>query len=707
VTQRGARRALPLAAICLAGLCGAVVAGGPAARAQSADAPLPVQVAVQEISPYLEPDGTFVLRARLVSGSSTTLDRVQVRIRVDDAVGSRSELQQLASEPPSDADFLTLDDELVPDELSPGDVASLDVELPADTPELRRLFGSTNGVHPVRIEVRARDGAGSRTRVGVADTFLPWWPHPTERTRIAWLWPLVATDHRGADGRFVDDSLAEELEDGRLDTLLSVGAAASGTTPVTWVLDPMLAESAATMSRGYVVRGPKGSIDGAGRDAATRWLAAARAALGDVRTRTLALPYADPDVTALTRAGLRDVVGTAVRTGRTLLVDLGLPPGEPDLAWPPEGAVDVPTLGVLASNGVRHVLVADSSLEAPDDESSATASAASPLVGATATPLTAVAVDSALSDIVADGPGAGRTAEGTRLALQRVVAETAFFTLERPSISRDLVVAPPRLWNPARPYAARLLDLSASVPWLRPDVVTNVAGRPRDDVDRFLTFTAAARERELPGELLSATTVERDRVERYRSILVPSSGDTGTGSLPDRLELALLRTTSSRFRDRTGDGRDLLNGVRRVLDAQFGKVTVARGGLITMGGDTARLPITLVNDLDATVRVQVRIDSRNRLSLPDGEVRTEVVPPGRRQLQVSARALVPGDFVITVALATPDGRALPGEPTPLRVRSSAYGKVALAVTVGAFVLLLLGSATRLVRRRRAAAKAVA
>ncbi|HVF21284.1 MAG TPA: DUF6049 family protein [Mycobacteriales bacterium] len=698
---RPARRPAALAAL-LCAVAGVVAPSGDA-LAQAENERLTVQVAVEEISPYLSPEGSLVLRARLVSRSSIALDRVQVRIRVDDAVRSRSELQQLAGSPPDDADFLTVDDELVPDELSPGDVAEIDLRIPAESPELRRLFGSGNGVHPLRIEVRARGAGSTRTRVGVADTFLPWWTADTDRTRIAWLWPLVSDDHRGADGRFVDDDLAEEIsDDGRLDTLLTLGTAAAPTTPVTWVIDPLLAESVAAMSRGYDVPRKGGSTEGAGQPAATAWLTAARAALADGRTRTVALPYADPDIAALTRAGLRDVVGNAIRTGRSVLNDVGLPQGDLRVSWPPDGAVDVPTLGVLASNGIRDVIVADTGLESADDNTNATPSAASSLDGATATPLTAIAADSALSALVAEGPAAGGTAEGTRLALQRVLAETAFFTLERPSVSRDLVIAPPRLWNPSRPFAAGLLALSGEVPWLRPDVISNVAQRPRDDVERFLSYTGVARERELPAGLLESSTVEREQVERYRSILVPGSGDTATGSLPDRLELALLRSTSARFRDDLDGAGDLLSDVRDVLSSHFEKVSVAQGGVITMGGDTARLPITIVNDLDATVRVQVRIDSRNRLSLPDGEVRTEVVPPGRRQLQVSAQAQVPGDFIITVALATPDGRALPGEPTTLRVRSSAYGKVALAVTIGAFVLLLLGSAARLIRRRRTA-----
>lgn len=700
--RRPARRVIVLTAASAA--AGALAAGDlRPALAQTDPAALSVRVAVQEMPAYLTPGEPFTLRARLVSDGSDSLDRVQVRLRVGEAVGSRSELAQLARTPPVDGAIVPFDDGTIPEEIAPGDVTSLDVELPGDA--LARVLGTTNGVHPVRIEVRARSGSGRRVTVGVADTFLPWWPEATATTRIAWVWPLTAAHTRGGDGRFLDDSLADELDDeGRLDTLLSVAAAAVDRTPVTWAVDPALVDAAAQMTGGYAVRGAtdKRATDGVGAEAADRWLREARAALSDPRSRTLALPYGDPDVAALTRAGLRDLTGAAIDTGRRVLTEHRFPAGERDLAWPPEGAVDVPTLGVLAVHGARSVVLSGPNLQlADDDESNATPSAASTLAGAATATLTALAADHQLAQLVADGPSAGGTAEGTRLALQRVVAETAFFTLERPSQSRDLVVAPPRGWNPTGPFAAGLLDVSSRVPWLRPDVLTNVASRPRDDVERLLSYTSADRERELPGAVLTSARAERDRVEQYRALLVPSREEP-PDRLADRLELALLRATSAGFRAAPQAARELVDDVRDLLSDRFGKVTVAHGGLITMGGDTARLPITLVNDLDHTVRVQLRIETRNRLALPDGPVRDEVVAPGRRQLQVRAQALVPGDFVISVSLATTDGRRLPGEPTTLRVRSSAYGKVALAITIGAFVLLLIGSVTRLLRRRRSA-----
>ena len=700
MTKRGGCRARRTTTAACAGVA-ILVTSAPLtpASAQAESAAGAVRVAVQEMSAFLAPGGRFTLRARLVSDAQEHLDRVQVRLRIGRAVGSRSELQQLARTPPADGSIVEVDDEDVPDELAPGDVAPLDLDIPAE--DLGRRLGSANGVHPIRIEVRARVGSGSRVRVGTADTFLPWWPQPTEATRVAWVWPLTAGDRRGGDGRFISDRLAEELDtDGRLDTLLRVAARAADRVPLTWAIDPALVEAAADMADGYSVRrGRRTSEGGIGADGAARWLDGARAALSDRRSRTLPLPYGDPDVAALTRAGLRDMIGSAIDAGQRLLAANRFTNTVPDLSWPPDGAVDVPTVGVLTATGVRTLLVSDASLQAAEeDASNATPSAATTVEGAAATPVTVLAADGELSRMVGSGPAADGAAEGTRLALQRFVAETAFFTLERPSQSRDLVVAPPRTWNPSRAFARGLLDLTAAVPWVRPDVLTNVATRPRDDVDRFLTYPAAARARELPGAVLTAARVQRDRVEQFRSILVPTR-DERPDPLPERLELALLRAASARFRDEPDGARALVTEVRDLLTDRFGKVSVAQGGLITMGGDTARLPITLVNDLDRTVRVQVRIETRNRLSLPEGAVREEVVAPGRRQLQVAARALVPGDFVVAVSLAAPDGTPLPGQPTTLRVRSSAYGRVALAITIGAFVLLLLGSAARLLGRR--------
>ena len=94
--------------------------------------------------------------------------------------------------------------------------------------------------------------------------------------------------------------------EGRLGRITAAGSRLGQQMPLTWVVDPALLETAEDMSDGYTVRAEDPSqpaVDGTGAGTAQQWLDQVRAAsrLGDVAT----LPYADPDVVALRRGGLR------------------------------------------------------------------------------------------------------------------------------------------------------------------------------------------------------------------------------------------------------------------------------------------------------------------------------------------------------------------------------------------------------------------
>jgi hypothetical protein len=86
---------------------------------------------------------------------------------------------------------------------------------------------------------------------------------------------------------------------------------------------------------------------------------------------------------------------------------------------------------------------------------------------------------------------------------------------------------------------------------------------------------------------------------------------------------------------------------------------------------------------------------------------TRLEPQSRTTIQVPTQVRQSGGFTVTATLTTPAGGPL-GESVQLRVKSTAYGTVTLAITVGAGVLLGLLFLRRLVRfllsRRRPAAE---
>jgi hypothetical protein len=104
------------------------------------------------------------------------------------------------------------------------------------------------------------------------------------------------------------------------------------------------------------------------------------------------------------------------------------------------------------------------------------------------------------------------------------------------------------------------------------------------------------------------------------------------------------------------------------------------------------------NALDQPVNVGVRLDptSAARLTSEDTEIR---VVPGSTGLPVSVRveARTSGRFTARVGLVDASGEPF-GETVELPVRSTQYGRVALAVTGVAAAVLLVAAGVRITRR---------
>src|SRR6202008_2568335 len=111
---------------------------------------------------------------------------------------------------------------------------------------------------------------------------------------------------------------------------------------VSFAVDPELLDAAQTLASGS----PPGAATGAG------WLEKLRTA--GLSGRVLALPYADPDVSALARdTRTKDDVANASALA-TDGVGRGLhPPAAASVAWPPAGPVTSTAADALALSGAR------------------------------------------------------------------------------------------------------------------------------------------------------------------------------------------------------------------------------------------------------------------------------------------------------------------------------------------------------------------
>lgn len=689
------------AAVLVAVLAVPAVGGAPAARAQPSESGSDSAVlTLTELVPRAPLAGdTIVLRGTVRNSGERALRSSRVRLRSSaQPVGSRSALAaqasgQGATGSPVSAPAAGFN---LP-EIPAGGRAAFTVAAPVAALHLPGL-----GVYPLGVDLRGDDGDGIETLAQVR-TWLPYGATEARAkpTSIAWLWPLVDYPDRNPDGTFPDDNLAAAIRpSGRLGQILGAAAAVQGSTPrgaatpLTLAIDPALLEALAAMAGGYQVKPPgRSATAGGGRPAAAAFLheLAQLAATNPV----LALPYADPDINALVAAGrLADIgIASGSPTFRQVVERvLGTTPME-RIAWPPGGYASQATLDALTA--VDTVVLSGTVLPAPSSITyTPDATTTLPAVGGGT--LRALVSDPPLDALVgADPTGSG----GARLAEQRFLAETMLITAEQPSVGRTVLIAPPHRWGPPAGWATALLRDSARVPWLRPARLGDLRAAPGARPRSRLVEPPTARRARLPASFFTGPSgIPRlaSDLATFREILA----NPDSAGIP-ALDRALLRCESSAWQTNGALGRAMRSATRRALTEQMAKVRITTTGTVSLASKRSTIPISVANGLTEPVRIKVSLNSTAaRLVAEDTGVKTV---EGGHQIQLSVGLQAPGSgvFPVTAGLLTPAGQSY-GQPVRLRVYSSRYGTLALAITVAAFTLLAGIAAVRLGRRLLAA-----
>jgi hypothetical protein len=722
-------------AVSLAGFP-AFAAVGPSptpAPSGSAEQAPPLTVQLTGLTPLApQPGDTLVLRGVLHNVSPAAVSGLQVQLLVSrDQVGSRGAFDGYADTPDGPFTITTFDAAPVhvtlgSPQVQPGATDRFSVSVAVD--DLHLPAGGPWQVHALGVDVTGLTAAGTQT-VGRLHTFLPWAPLVPGvglPTQVAWIWPLVDGPHRSASAVWQDDALAGELADGgRLAGLVAAGGAAQTQhppaprrvrrprhrrvtkparpsptvtpVPVTWAVDPLLIDDARAMAAGYRVRSPDGPRPGKGQAAATSWLTALRTATS--HGSVLSLPYADPDVVAAVRSNLAAAVQLATSAGQALVERaLGVTPLT--FGWPPDGLLDQRTLDTLFAGGVTTVVLDDSALPVSGGPPSETPSAHTTVTARDGN-LDALLVDGGLSAAVQDG--ADNPADAA-LDVQRVLCELLMIQAELPGDQRTIVIAPDRRWAPSSTYATALLAGSGRVPWIAPVSLAQAAETPvYDKVQRDpLAYPPATGNRpsgrlaELPRRYLRTVRGLKARLDTFAAILPPGNAKART------FDDALLRALSSRWRSDVGLADQRLETLRDELGSAMRQVHIASrpGSLVTLTSHSGTVPITVANDLDTPVHVVVGINSDQHLRIAGrGRVAKTILPHRQVPFDLRATAKTSGVFPLTVSLYTPGpGSRLYGEPVNLLVRSTAYGTVALVITVGATAMLLVAVVIRLTRR---------
>ena len=189
--------------------------------------------------------------------------------------------------------------------------------------------------------------------------------------------------------------------------------------------------------------------------------------------------------------------------------------------------------------------------------------------------------------------------------------------------------------------------------------------------------------------------VRRDSDQLTEQVLTPD--DDGAKDIRARLLRARGRAESTAWRTRPGEGRRMLDLLRDDVAALRSRVTlVGQPALLT--GSEGTVQLVVQNRLDQPVTVGVRLDPTSAARLTSEDTEIQVVP-GQEAVQVSVRveARTSGRFTARAGLVDASGQPF-GGTVELAVRSTQYGRVALAVTGVAAAVLLVAAGVRITRR---------
>lgn len=712
-TRTGVRAARSMLAV-LAAAVVATLAGPALALPTTADALAPappvetgdatddgalVSVQLTDISPIAPTQaGTLSLSGTVLNRSDETLTALNAYLRMSRVpTTQRSEIDQLG-DPSFRPGFRPGPFVAVGSSLAPGASAQFRLDVP-----VTELGLAASGVYPVGIEVLAGLEDGTRDVVGAARTVLPWIPADAGAgtVEVALAVPLTAAIDRAPDGTYLSDGLgALFAPGGGLDAALALPAG----PVVTWLVDPALLEAAADLADGYDVRADPADAataePGAHAEDASSWLAAISERLSSDQPGSgsvALLPYGNPDLVALVRAGMNADVVASLEAAPEVLGRLDLD-GDPlagadltSLLYPPGGLIDAATLQVLGDAGVRGLLLTPDGLAANGPPPPVAALDAG---GAT---VTAVTTDAALRDVLAADSGAVETR-------QLLLAHTALAALDRgpteaapggaePRAPATLVLVPP---VPLPAGTAEALEVLADgAPWLTTGSLdaaiasSGTAATPRYP-DRGIAD-------ELDQGYLGRVRALQDRT----GVLAALTGDAGASV--DR-DLARLRAESAGWRGDLDRASALLAARAAALDRTLGRVHIVTAGTVTLSSDSGRFPLTVANDLDVPVTVGLALapysPARLQTSAPDT---IQIAPGAKTTIDVSAQATANGNYLVDARLQTPAGEPF-GASTIIELRATDYDTVAWIVMGAAAAMLVVGSGLRIARRVRGRAE---
>jgi hypothetical protein len=627
---------------------------------------------------YASRDFPLTVEVRATNETDLPLENLSLSTLVYPPARSRSEYGvALEADPVTTALCLRTDE--VGGSLPPGESITVSIEW-----KLGCLAPyEENALHPMKIQLQTDFVPVADIRTALVYIHR----RPKVPLNVAMAFVLEAPLRLRPDGRFSEGAVEVETAPGsRLETMVrGLEGLAAVQAAATMVVSPSLLLQLETMADGYEVVEAGGvrtvPPDDPRAERASDLLGRIREVARVPSTEVVALPYASPSVPAMASAGLVEDLAEQLTRGRLEVERLLRVPPLETVFHPPGSAISADAMTLLDDLGMEAVLVGPDVLPPP--------------AGLKLTALPVAQIGPEEEDMVAIAPDPGVALRASSAAAEPMLrahwtlGELSAIYFERPSVDRGVALLLDAQSIPSNGFFRTLLRgiaAPSSVQWLRAVKVTRLL-ELEPGPERDLRTTQES----FSGDYLSDLTATTAAIRRYTAVAGPDTGQQG------RLRTLILRSQHRGFLAREEEALAFLQAARGSVAAEFAKVELPPADSITtLTSQEGPIPVTIRSDAPYEMRVLLRLQS-SKLRFLGGSLREVVLSQPVQRFIFPVRAQTTGRFPVTIEVLTPQGERIAS--SQIIVRSTAYNRVALVVTIGAAVLLAGLWARRFLPRR--------
>src|SRR5690625_4432772 len=609
------------------------------------------------ITPIAEPGDDLVVSVALSNEGESKISDVALELRFRSAqLISRSSVDMWQEPDEGEIDELrnagTVVTRVGVDELKPGEERVEELRISTDRLFLPRV-GSQWGPRGIAVDTKVGPEVVQRDR-----SFFIWFPADESQifpTQVSLLTPLVGTPPGGEDGVEQGERIQRVID-------------ATRDFDASFAVDPYLFTGTETEAAGAQLRE---ALEG---------------------REVFALPRFDADVTAL--AHVSEIDGRQYLSGARSTISSYLESSASDILLWPEGNADVPLTEFAAkheADGVGAIVTNAAQLQPVAPLTYTPTGKARVMVEGSV--VSALVPDSAMSttltlastDVVRTSPA---------LARQRLLADSAVITQERPADPRHVLITVPRNWNPDPERADALLQSLSDAPWVEVEAVRTLIGSPAGEFDREPLATYQPSDNQIEASTVLAASSAQSALDKFRSIIEKPE------LVHPLADLQLAGVVSNGWRHSPDERDALVEAISSEAMRLQSLVSVIPAGAVNLITDSGEIPVLINNDFDQEVTVNVRLETDSSFLRTTKSITAQLPPQAETSVLIPVEAIGNRDVDVAVHLETESGQQV-GAPQTITVRVRAGWEDAGTRVVGAvLVVLFVIGIFRTIRRGR-------